>query len=141
MQAVGYEGLVGIGYRYDARVGLYKVLNVNPRVSGVFRLFEATNGMDVVRIGYLDVTGQAVAKSAFSVGRKRMLDDDFDSAFTYARRGELALKQWLASLEGREGNALLRVGRSTTRSRMVVDESRANFLFECSRACSTAWHV
>ncbi len=42
MEGVGYRGCVGIGYRYDSRDGLYKLLDVNARVSGVFRLFSGT---------------------------------------------------------------------------------------------------
>jgi len=100
MQAVGYEGPVDIGYRYDRRDGLYKLLDVNPRVGGVFRLFRATNGMDVVQMCYLDLTGQPIPLSLPSVGRKWMLEDDFFSALTAARSGTLTFKQWLHSLKG-----------------------------------------
>ena len=100
MQAVGYEGLVGIGYRYDARDGQYKVLDVNPRISGVFRLFKSTNDMDVVRIGYLDLTGQPVPSTTPAAGRKWMLEEDWFTAITYAQEGGLSLRQWLASVHG-----------------------------------------
>lgn len=100
MQAVGYQGLVGIGYRYDARDGMYKVLDVNPRVSAVFRLFRATNGMDVVRICYLDLTGQPIPTTALSINRKWMLEEDLFSALSYAQEGNLTFGQWLKSLRG-----------------------------------------
>jgi D-aspartate ligase len=100
MQAVGYQGAVGIGYRYDARDGKYKLLDVNARVSGVFRLFRATNGMDVVRICYLDLTGQPVPDSKLTVGRKWMLEDDFEPALRAARAGKLTFAQWLESMRG-----------------------------------------
>ena len=100
MQAVKYRGLVGIGYKYDVRDGRYKVLDVNPRVSGVFRLFRATNGMDVVRACYLDLSGQPIPAMAQSVGRKWMLEEDWFSALTYAREGNLTFGQWLKSLRG-----------------------------------------
>ena len=77
MEAVGYRGCVGIGYRYDRRDGLYKVLDVNPRVSGVFRLFVGTNDMDVVRACYLDLTGQQLPKTALQPGRKWMQEDHY----------------------------------------------------------------
>jgi len=70
MKAVGYQGLVGIGYRYDARDGLYKVLDVNPRVSGVFRLFVAADGMDIARVAYLGLTHQPVPPIAAPPGAK-----------------------------------------------------------------------
>lgn len=100
MQAVGYHGLCGIGWRFDARDGRYKVLDVNPRVSGVFRLFRATNGMDVVRACYLDLTGQAIPDMRQSVGRKWMLEEDIFAAMSYAERGELGFGEWLWSLRG-----------------------------------------
>jgi predicted ATP-grasp superfamily ATP-dependent carboligase len=100
MQAVGYEGAVGIGYRYDLRDGLYKLLDVNARLSGVFRLFRCTNGMDIVRICYLDLTGQPVPQSAPEIGRKWMLEEDVFAARACARQGKLTFKQWLASMRG-----------------------------------------
>ncbi len=100
MQGVGYQGCVGIGYRYDARDGLYKLLDVNPRVSGVFRLFSASNGMDVVRVCYLDLTGQTIPASALSIGRRWLLEDDALAALTAMREGRLTVKQWITSLRG-----------------------------------------
>lgn len=100
LKAVGYQGLVGIGYRYDARDGLYKVLDVNPRVSGVFRLFVAADGMDIARVAYLDLTHQPVPPITIPAGRKWMMEEDFVSAFQYARQGKLTFKQWRESLRG-----------------------------------------
>lgn len=100
MQTVGHRGCVGIGWRFDSRDGLYKVLDVNPRVSGVFRLFRATNGMDVVRICYADLTGQPIPATEPSVGRKWMLEDDLFVAFSDLRQGTLTLRQWLRSMRG-----------------------------------------
>jgi D-aspartate ligase len=100
LKAVGYQGLVGIGYRYDARDGLYKVLDVNPRVSGVFRLFVAADGMDIARVAYLDLTHQSVPPITIPAGRKWMMEEDFISAFQYARQGKLTFKQWRESLRG-----------------------------------------
>jgi D-aspartate ligase len=100
MKAVGYQGLVGIGYRYDARDGLYKILDVNPRVSGVFRLFVTENGMDIVRVAYLGLTRQEIPPLALSPGRKWMMEEDLLSAFRSATEGKLTFKQWVASLRG-----------------------------------------
>jgi len=61
MKAIGYQGILDIGYRFDRRDGQYKVLDVNPRIGCTFRLFTATNGMDAARALYLDMTGQSVA--------------------------------------------------------------------------------
>ena len=100
MRGVGYRGCVGIGYRYDARDGQYKVLDVNARVSGVFRLFAGTNDMDVVRLCYLDLTGQPLPPTALQPGRKWLLENDFVAAFRGIRDRSLSVRRWLASLVG-----------------------------------------
>ena len=58
MKQLGYRGVLDLGYRYDARDGLYKLLDVNPRVGSTFRLFVSSTGLDVVRALYLDLTEQ-----------------------------------------------------------------------------------
>jgi predicted ATP-grasp superfamily ATP-dependent carboligase len=100
LKAVGYQGLVGIGYRYDARDGLYKVLDVNPRLSSVFRLFVAADGMDIARVAYLDLTHQSVPPITIPAGRKWMMEEDFISAVRYAWQGKLTFKQWRESVRG-----------------------------------------
>ncbi len=101
MKDIGYRGILDIGYRYDARDGQYKVLDINPRVGATFRLFVATNGMDVIRAAYLHLTGQAVEPSSLEHGRKWLVEDrDFMSCLRYIRDGNLTLDQWLHSFQG-----------------------------------------
>jgi len=57
-----------VGYRFDARDGKYKLLDVNPRIGSTFRLFAAQNGLDVARALYLDVTAQPVPCAQVSEG-------------------------------------------------------------------------
>ena len=101
MKAIGYRGILDIGYRYDARDGQYKVLDVNPRVGATFRLFTGDNGMDVVRALYLDITGQPVESASTPEGRKWLVEDcDIISCIRYLRDGKLTLKEWLTSHRG-----------------------------------------
>jgi predicted ATP-grasp superfamily ATP-dependent carboligase len=101
MKAIGYQGILDIGYRYDRRDGQYKVLDVNPRIGCTFRLFTATNGMDVARALYLNLTGQPVAPSQAAEGRKWIVEDfDLFSAIRSRRDGVLELKNWFRSLRG-----------------------------------------
>jgi predicted ATP-grasp superfamily ATP-dependent carboligase len=100
MQGVGYRGCVGIGYRFDRRDGLFKVLDVNTRISGVFRLFAGTNEMDVVRACYLQLTGQDLPSTALEPGRKWMLEDDLVGAFAAIRSGDLSVSEWVRSVRG-----------------------------------------
>ena len=101
MKAIGYHGILDIGYRYDRRDGQYKVLDVNPRIGCTFRLFTATNGMDVARALYLDMTGQSVTPSRAAEGRKWIVEDfDLFSALRSGRDRTLKVTDWMRSLRG-----------------------------------------
>jgi D-aspartate ligase len=101
VRAVGYKGILDIGYRYDARDGRYKLLDVNPRLGATFRLFVGHNGMDVTRAEYLHFTGQPVPASNICIGRKWILEDaDLVSCIRYHRDGVLSLRDWLGSYRG-----------------------------------------
>ena len=103
MKAVGYRGILDIGHRYDARNGQYKILDINPRIGATFRLFAATNGLDVVRALYLDLTGQTVPLAEVRENRKWFVEDkDLFSCIAYRRDGKLTIGQWLASFRGVE---------------------------------------
>lgn len=103
MKAIGYRGILDIGYRYDARDGSYKVLDINPRIGATFRLFVAENGMDVARALYLDLTGQPIPSSTAREGRKWLVEDlDVASSIHYQQEGALNARQWLGSFRGVE---------------------------------------
>jgi D-aspartate ligase len=108
MKAVGYRGILDIGYRYDARDGQYKVLDVNPRIGATFRLFVGTNGIDVARALYLHLTGQPVPSTAARDGRKWIVEDlDLVSSYRYFREGSLTFGDWLRSFRGIDEAAFL----------------------------------
>jgi D-aspartate ligase len=101
VRAVGYKGILDIGYRYDARDGLYKLLDANPRLGATFRLFVGDNGMDVTRAEYLHFIGQPVPVSNMCTGRKWIVEDaDLVSCIRYYRDGALSLRDWLGSYRG-----------------------------------------
>ncbi len=103
MKHIGYQGILDIGYRYDARDGLYKVLDINPRIGSTFRLFVSEDGMDVARALYLDMTGQPVVCGTPREGRKWVVEDqDIVSCLRYHRDGNLTFKQWIDSFHGVE---------------------------------------
>ena len=100
MKSIGYRGPLDLGYRFDVRDGRYKVLDINPRVGGMFRLFVGGNGIDVVRATYLDMTGQQVVASPAREGRKWLAEDcDWFSALRYYRDGKLSFRDWCQSLQ------------------------------------------
>lgn len=103
MSAIGYTGILDIGFRYDARDGQYKLLDPNPRIGSTFRLFVGTNGMDTARYLYMDVTGQTLPESTAKEGRKWVVEwSDLHAFAIYRREGTLTLWQWLRSFQGVE---------------------------------------
>lgn len=101
MKAVGYRGILDIGYRYDSRDSTYKLLDVNPRVGSTFRLFVADNGMDVVRALYCDLTGQEFESVPAPDGRRWLVENlDPISSAVYFRNGEITARGWLRSFRG-----------------------------------------
>jgi D-aspartate ligase len=98
MRSIGYQGILDIGYRLDPRDGLYKVLDINPRVGQAFRVFVAENDMDVVKSLYLDLTGQKMFPIIPREGRRWVIEDfDIVSSFHYYQEGTLKLGEWLRS--------------------------------------------
>jgi D-aspartate ligase len=101
MRAVGYCGPLDVGYRFDARDGQYKLLDVNPRIGTTFRLFVAENELDVVRALYLDLTKQTVPPAQVREGRKWIMEsNDLVSGWDDLRERKLTLGGWLRSLVG-----------------------------------------
>jgi predicted ATP-grasp superfamily ATP-dependent carboligase len=99
--AVGYRGVVDIDFRRDPRDGRYKVLDVNPRLGGVFRLFTDPAGLDVVRAMYLDLTGRPVPRPGPTEGRKWLVEaGEVIALRRYGRERGLGLRSWLSSLRG-----------------------------------------
>jgi predicted ATP-grasp superfamily ATP-dependent carboligase len=87
MRAVGYRGLVNIGFRFDARDGRYKVVDVNPRLGASFRSFVTRNDCDILRSSYLHATGQPIPSSPPALGRRWLMETDLHSLFDYRREG------------------------------------------------------
>ncbi len=111
MRAVGYRGPLDVGYRFDARDGLYKLLDVNPRIGATMRLFVAGNALDVVRALYLDLTGQTIPHATVRQGRKWIVEsNDLVSCGTYWREGQLGIAGWIDSLRGIEEGVWLAAG-------------------------------
>jgi predicted ATP-grasp superfamily ATP-dependent carboligase len=96
---VGYQGLLDLDIRLDARDGQYKLLDFNPRLGAQFMVFRDTAGIDLALAAYLDLTGQRMPASE-QVNGRTFLVENYDplGAFGYWRRGELRLRPWLASL-------------------------------------------
>lgn len=88
MTALGFRGMVNVGFRYDARDGQYKVVDVNPRLGSSFRSFITRDGADILRACYLDLTGQSIPHAASVEGRKWILELDVRSCLAYHQEGQ-----------------------------------------------------
>lgn len=69
LKAVAYSGIIDMDWRKDARDGIYKILDCNPRVGQNFRMFKNRADIDVVRAQHLDLTGRSINRSPMIEGR------------------------------------------------------------------------
>ncbi len=99
LSKVGYKGVVDIGYRKDPRDGVFKVLDINPRVGQAFRIFVAHSGMDVVRAMYLDLTNQTIDCPIEPIEGRRWVIENLDiiSALDNKEEGLLKFGEWFRS--------------------------------------------
>jgi D-aspartate ligase len=135
MRAIGYRGILDIGYRRDRRDGQYKVLDVNPRIGCTFRLFASANNLDVARVLYLDLTGQPVPPAAIPPARKWLVEDfDLFSAFAAWRAGKLHFKQWTRSLAGVQETACFAIDDPLPFLMMPAADCHELFRWACNRA-------
>lgn len=101
LTSIGYRGLVDLCIRYDARDGLYKVLDINPRIGANARIFVSETGLDLARIYYADMTGQSCPAESVREGRKWLVEDyDLVSSIRYGLDGNLSLREWISSFRG-----------------------------------------
>lgn len=101
MRAIGYRGILDIGYKYDHRTKQYKLLDVNPRIGTTFRLFVDSAAMDVARALYRDLTGQPVTPGRVVEGRKWVVENfDLISSPAYIRDRSFTVRGWIRSYRG-----------------------------------------
>jgi predicted ATP-grasp superfamily ATP-dependent carboligase len=101
LEAVGYRGIVDMGFRHDARDGSYRLLDVNPRIGSSFRLFVDRAGNDVARALYADFSGDALSSVEVDGARRWIVENqDLATVVRLLRTGHLAPSAWLGSLRG-----------------------------------------
>jgi ubiquinone/menaquinone biosynthesis C-methylase UbiE len=106
MRAIDYRGILDLGFRYDHSDGQFKLLDVNPRIGGTFRLFVDQNGLDCARVLYMDMTGQTVRTAEPRRGRRWLVENfDTKSSYAYMKDGRLSGLQWLKSFRHVEETA------------------------------------
>jgi D-aspartate ligase len=101
---LGYRGAVSMDYRLDRRSGSYLLLDLNPRVGAIFRLFHTEHGVDVIRAMHLDLTGRAVPDGTPVEGRVVVVEGyGLRSTWSQVRSRTLAARElWTALQATRE---------------------------------------
>ncbi|MBB4370459.1 putative ATP-grasp superfamily ATP-dependent carboligase [Bradyrhizobium sp. cir1] len=101
LREIGYAGVMDLDWRHDERDGRYKLVDFNPRVGANFRMFENSEGVDVVRALHLDLTGRPLRQSAMVEGRTFTVElYDLVASLAYLRRGGSTSRAWRKSLTG-----------------------------------------
>ena len=80
LSSIGYRGAVDLDFIRDSGDGEYKLLDFNPRLGGVFRLFVDRRGLDVARAMYLDLIGEHVGQEGQCENRRLV----HEAAYTVA---------------------------------------------------------
>ena len=101
-EAIDYAGIMDLDYRLDTRDGKYKLLDFNPRAGANFRMFENSEGIDVVRALHLDLTGRTVPKSSVRNRKFLVEPQDLLASLGYMRHGGLSIGAWWHSLDGKD---------------------------------------
>ncbi|UCF19798.1 MAG: ATP-grasp domain-containing protein [Gemmatimonadota bacterium] len=108
LEAFDYRGFVGVEFKYDARDGSYKLMEINPRtVSG--NQLAISSGVDFPWLGYLYLTGGAAEMPAvsFQPGVKYVNEEwDLKAFLALHKTGDLTLRDWVRSLAGARARAI-----------------------------------
>jgi len=100
-EGIGYRGIGSIEFKLDDRDGKLKMIELNPRLWQ--QNIQATDcGINFPLIQYLDLTDQHPSPQTEFKEGVRWIDAiaDFQSFWSYFRRGELSLRAWVRSWIG-----------------------------------------
>ncbi len=105
LQDMRYYGIAEIEFKRDPQDGIYKILDINVRVTKQNRLI-AYSVFDAEYLAFFDSLGIAMEKKSRSIeGIKWIcLWEDLLACFApngYIAQGKISIKEWLVSLKGR----------------------------------------
>jgi D-aspartate ligase len=100
LSAIGYTGIVEVEYKFDARNGRYKLLDINPRL-WTWSPLGGRAGMDFPYLLWKMLQGEPVARETAPAGvRWVRMSTDVPAAFQEILRGRLNLRSYFGSLRG-----------------------------------------
>jgi D-aspartate ligase len=107
LQGIGYSGICGVEYKFDAVSGEHKLIEINARAVNTIGIAPAC-GVDIPHIAYRDALGEAVEPvTTWRDGvRWYWLWPDFLAAREIRRRGGPGYGEWWRSLRGEATEAI-----------------------------------
>ncbi len=101
LRAFEYRGVVNVEFKRDARDGIFRLIEINPRTAG-FNQLAVSAGVDFPWISYQYLTGDGPAPVTEFRDGVRYVDEARDiQAFLAGRRsGDLTFWSWVSSLVG-----------------------------------------
>jgi predicted ATP-grasp superfamily ATP-dependent carboligase len=106
LSEIEFDGLVEVEFKRDARDGVLKLLDVNPRVWGWHSLCQRA-GVDFPYLAYRLARGESVPRAQATVGvRWLRLSTDLPTSAREIVRGNLSLTPYLRTLASRHESAI-----------------------------------
>jgi predicted ATP-grasp superfamily ATP-dependent carboligase len=101
LPALRYRGIFNAQFKYDERDGLFKLLEVNPRVWGGVSL-PVSCGVNLIKMAYQDALGRPVDRAAdYPVGRYWVYASrDRAVSWRLFREGRLTVGDWIRTRAG-----------------------------------------
>jgi D-aspartate ligase len=100
LASIRYQGLCEVEFIMDERDGLYKLLEVNPRIWG-WHTLAIRAGVNLPYFQYLQALGRPVCAPSPRTGVKWIrLVTDVATSFSEIAKGRLSLRHYLESLKG-----------------------------------------
>jgi predicted ATP-grasp superfamily ATP-dependent carboligase len=100
LREIDYYGLCEVEFIKDPRDGIFKFLEVNPRIWG-WHTIALRAGVNLPYMLYLDMINRSVIKESFKEGIKWVrLVTDLPTAASEIIKGRMGLKQYIRSIHG-----------------------------------------
>jgi len=100
LSEINYYGLGEVEFIRDPRDGIFKFLEINPRIWG-WHTIAGKCGVNLPLLVYQDLTGVRVAIDGFTEGVKwSRLITDIATVFSEILKGRMTLKQYIQSMKG-----------------------------------------
>ncbi|MFG2075318.1 carboxylate--amine ligase [Nonomuraea maritima] len=74
-EKLGYRGVLDIDFRHDPAEDVYHLLDCNPRLGAQFRLFTDADGLDLVRVAHLHLSGHRPSRGPAAYGRTYVVEN------------------------------------------------------------------